>query len=225
MSIPKWKEISKTYNRQDTKPYWYNTKPYQLKQNSDMTTRLLEGQDRMANTLHKVEQQSSIDCYITNLKLSLKFLYSLLLYTFSRNSLKEKMGGEFSKVSTVSHTSLANINCKHQSDEYLTSWCELLLQNFDILAEQCRDKLKIDLFSSQSLNEEIAKQVIRKHPKRVAHVFCIAKEGREFLIIYSLCKESTYTLDELAYHLHPLNGAEYLFPNHITQSNKGPNQK
>ena len=81
-----------------------------------------------------------------------KFLDSIPFKTFSWNSLKEKIRAEFSKVANINHAILVLINCKHCSDESVTSfiygWGELLLQSCGTTAEQCRDKLKINIFST-----------------------------------------------------------------------------
>ena len=45
-----------------------------------------------------------------------------------------------------------------------------------IAAEEFKDRLKIDLFSTQLWNEKIAHRVIIKHPKIAANSFHIAKE-------------------------------------------------
>ena len=47
----------------------YDIKAYQCKQSlMEMTSHLLEGQDKMTNTSQRVQQQSSIDSYINALK-------------------------------------------------------------------------------------------------------------------------------------------------------------
>ena len=88
-----------------------------------------------------------------------------------------------SKVETVCHDSLALINCKQQTDESLTSfiyrWSELFLQSCGTTADQCKDKVKIDPFSSQIPSEKTARQVIRKHSKTVAYTFRILKEEKK----------------------------------------------
>ena len=60
--------IIDTVDTQDTKPYQYDTKPCQPQQNTDLTTPLLEVQNRMTKTLHRAQQQSSIDDYMAGLK-------------------------------------------------------------------------------------------------------------------------------------------------------------
>ena len=96
------------------------------------------------------------------------------------------MRKEFSKVFPTSHASLFLTNYKQHIDDSLNSlifrWCELLLQSFGTNAEPCRtcrNKLKIDLFSSWLFNEKIARGVIRKHPKPVQHTFQIEKEKKK----------------------------------------------
>ena len=69
------KKNSQTHTAWDTKSNWYDTQPYQLKQNFDMMTYLQEVYDRVANTLHKVQQQHSIDHYMTDLKTCTRGLF------------------------------------------------------------------------------------------------------------------------------------------------------
>ena len=80
----------------------------------------------------------------------------------------------------ASHASLSLINCKQQSNESLTAfifqWSELSLESHGTSADQCIDKLKIHLFSSQVISEKMARYVIKKHPKLIVHAFRIAKE-------------------------------------------------
>ena len=56
------------------------------------------------------------------------------------------------------------INSRKKTDKNLTAliyrWGELLTQSCDITDKECRDKLKIDLFSIQLWNEKIAYRVI-----------------------------------------------------------------
>ena len=56
-----------------------------------------------------------------NPKRYLKFLHSLPLKKFSRNSFKKRERAEFSKVATVSQTSRAFTNRKQHRDESFTS--------------------------------------------------------------------------------------------------------
>ena len=64
-------------------------------------------------------------------------------------------------VTKVATASFALMTCKPHSDGSLTSffyrWGELLLQSCGITAEQCKDMLKIDLFSSLLFNEMTAR--------------------------------------------------------------------
>ena len=68
------------------------------------------------------------------------------------------MQAELSKVTTNSCDSLPLTNCKQQGDERLTTfkyiWGELLVQSCSTTAKQCRNKLKIDLFSLQLANKK-----------------------------------------------------------------------
>ena len=61
----------------------------------------------------------------------------------------DKMHPEFSKVATAAHASPVLMNCKQQSNESLTSfiyrWGQLFLQSCGMTAEQCVDKLKLEL--------------------------------------------------------------------------------
>ena len=105
-------------------------------------------------------------------------------------------------VATASHPSLALMHCKHKSEESLPAfiyrWSELLMQCLGISPEHCRDKFKIDLFSYELSNEKIARRVIRKHPKSVAHAFKIAKEEeKELRILDGLSKDNVYSLSKI----------------------------
>ena len=64
-----WKEISKQIT-QDMKAqiYQYEEKPYQHEQHTNMTTCFPDVQDKMTSTLHKIQQQSSKDCYMIDFK-------------------------------------------------------------------------------------------------------------------------------------------------------------
>ena len=65
------------------------------------------------------------------------------------------------------------------------------MQCCSISPEHCKDKFKIDLFSYQLSNEEIARRAIRKHPKSVAHAFHIAEEEeKESRILDGLSKDN-----------------------------------
>ena len=133
----------------------------------------------------------------------LKFLYSIQLHEFTWNSFKEKKTTDFSKVATTSHAGIIHINCKQHSNESLTSsiyrWGDLMLCSCEITVEQHQDKLKIDQFSWQLVNEKIARWVIRRHPKTIAHAFCIPKEGEKELLIDILFqrKHLTYSWNQL----------------------------
>ena len=50
------------------KIYKHGIEPSQHRQITDMTSHLHIIQDRMTNTLHRIQQQSSIDCNINDLK-------------------------------------------------------------------------------------------------------------------------------------------------------------
>ena len=92
----------------------------------------------------------------------IKFFYSILFKTFLWSSLKEKTRAEFSRVASAIHASLTLISYTQQSYESLISFIyrrgELLLQSRGTTGEQCRDKLKIDPFSSLVFNEKIARK-------------------------------------------------------------------
>ena len=111
------------------------------------------------------------------------------------------MRSDFSTAVRASHVNITLINCEQQRDESLKSFfCkwELLLQSCCISAKNCIDKLKIDLFSSQLLNEKIARRVIYKHHKTVPHAFHIAKEVEiEVLIKDHLSSDNVYHIAEI----------------------------
>ena len=113
----------------------------------------------------------------------LQFSYSINVRRCSWLHLKEKIRAKFSKIPIASHASLVLIHHKQRGDESLTAfiyrWSKLLLKCCDMRAEHCRDKLKIDLFSSQLSNEKIARRMIRKHSRMAAHAFYIAKEEKK----------------------------------------------
>ena len=80
-----------------------------------------------------------------------KLLHFLPSKKFWLNFLREKMRADVSKVETASHISLTLTNCKLHNDENLTSfiyrWGDFCY--IDVTRQQnCRGKLKIDLFSS-----------------------------------------------------------------------------
>ena len=72
-----------------------------------------------------------------------------------------------------------------------------------------------NLFSSQLANEKIARYVITKHHKTVAHTFRIAKEEvKESLIIDTFLKTTFIPqLKLILTALDPLNGDPYTIPN------------
>ena len=112
------------------------------------------------------------------------------------------MRTEFSQLATARYSSLTLINCKHRGAEILTSfiyrWGELLPQVCSSSVEQCRNQLKLDLFSSQLLNEKIARGFIQNHAKTVACTFNIAKEEeKELLIIESISWDNIYPINEV----------------------------
>ena len=98
-------------------------------------------------------------CFVKAEGTLLNCLYSLLHRKMSLYTPKEKMRAELSKVATLlaSHASHTLINYKERRDESLTSfiyrWWEFLLYGYCTSVEQCRDELKINLFSSKLLNK------------------------------------------------------------------------
>ena len=113
------------------------------------------------------------------------------------------MHTEFSKVDTASQTRLALINSKTKT-KWWKSYCihkqmeRIISKKCRKTSEHCRDKLKIVLFSWYLANKKIANQVMRKHPKTMAHAFKIAnQEETELLLIDGLAKETTNPIAEI----------------------------
>ena len=95
----------------------------------------------------------------------------------------EKMRAKFSKMATASCSSLALINCNQKKGESLTlfiyRWGELLIQCCGMTTEQCRDKLKTDLFLSQCLNKKLPKESLENTQNCSTHLlYCVRRRKR-----------------------------------------------
>ena len=69
--FPNMRHQTYQYNRNNGnyQSYQYDRKPYQPRINTDMAVHVIGTQKKMANIIHKVQQQSSIDHHMTNLKM------------------------------------------------------------------------------------------------------------------------------------------------------------
>ena len=101
--------------------------------------------------------------------------------TLSWPALKEEMEVEFSTIITNCHATLALITSRkmmeafHHSDTYGVSYYSTVVE----LLLNVADKLEIDLFSSQLMNEKIARRVICRLSKSVSHIFQMAWDEKK----------------------------------------------
>ena len=120
----------------------------------------------------------------------------MLLGTFQRETVRRVLQGGNS-LPCFSYTDVLQTKSEENITAFIYRWSEVLMQCCGISPEHCRDKIKIDLFSYQLCNEKIARRVIRKHPKSVAHAFHIAKEEKELRILDGLSKDNVYSISEI----------------------------